>query len=229
MEEKEILLKVPQGKKAVWNEDGCLQLVDEEQPKDITERIKTFNDACLMTEGKTEKEKSKEYRLMMIVSEICKMVEDGRKGRHAQRENFEKAIDFKKRIGSYTVDDYIRAYKAFVADTMENDMANVCIRIFDMAGEFNLRLDLTEAVGDYNDFSKDFAFRGYNLLTYIVDWDIIDDEEYLSWHLSELIAALFQWAEHDGIDLNWHIERKMVKHKEAPAKGARDNNPKSHE
>ena len=88
------------------------------------------------------------------------MGEDGRKGRHAQRENFENAIDFKKRIGSYTVDDYIRAYKAFVADTMEDDMANVCIRIFDMAGEFNLRLDLTEAVGDYNDFSKDFAFRG---------------------------------------------------------------------
>ena len=48
MEEKEILLpKVPQGKKAVWNEDGCLQLVDEEheQPKDITERVKTFYDA----------------------------------------------------------------------------------------------------------------------------------------------------------------------------------------
>lgn len=179
--------------------------------------------------GGHEKEKSREYRLMMIVSEICKMVEDGRKGRHAQRENFEKAIDFKKRIGSYTVDDYIRAYKAFVADTMEDDMANVCIRIFDMAGEFNLRLDLTEAVGDYNDFSKDFASRGYNLLTYIVDWDIVDNDKDLSWRLSELNVALFQWAEHDGIDLNWHIERKMVKHKEAPAKGARDNNPESHE
>jgi len=60
MEEKEILLKVPQGKKAEWNEEGYLQLVDEEQPKDITERIKTFNDACLMTEGKTEEEWSEE-------------------------------------------------------------------------------------------------------------------------------------------------------------------------
>ena len=92
---------------------------------------------------------------------------------------------------------------------MEDDMANVCIRIFDMAGEFNLRLYPTEAVGDYNDFSKDFAFRCYNLLTYIVDRALIDDEEDLSWHLSELIAALFQWAEHDSFSPNWYIEHRM--------------------
>lgn len=41
---KTVTVDVPEGKKAVWNEQGILQLVDDE-PKDITERIKTLYDA----------------------------------------------------------------------------------------------------------------------------------------------------------------------------------------
>lgn len=40
---KQITIEVPEGKKAEWV-DGVLKLVDE-QPKDVTERIKTFHDA----------------------------------------------------------------------------------------------------------------------------------------------------------------------------------------
>lgn len=45
---KEITIQVPDGKKAVWAEDGKLTLVDDkpEQKKPVTERIKTFEDAC---------------------------------------------------------------------------------------------------------------------------------------------------------------------------------------
>ena len=39
-----LTVEIPEGKKAVWNEQGVLQLVDDE-PKDITERIKTLYDA----------------------------------------------------------------------------------------------------------------------------------------------------------------------------------------
>lgn len=44
---KEITIQVPDGKKAVWAEDGKLTLVDDkpEQKKPVTERIKTFDDA----------------------------------------------------------------------------------------------------------------------------------------------------------------------------------------
>ena len=42
-----VTVEIPNGKKAVWNEQGILQLVDKEakKPKDVTERIKTFYDA----------------------------------------------------------------------------------------------------------------------------------------------------------------------------------------
>ena len=41
---KKIEIEIPEGKEVKWM-DGVLTLVDEE-PKDITERIKTFDDAC---------------------------------------------------------------------------------------------------------------------------------------------------------------------------------------
>lgn len=46
--QKTFTVSIPEGKRAVWNEQGILQLVDDEgakKPKDITERIKTLYDA----------------------------------------------------------------------------------------------------------------------------------------------------------------------------------------
>ena len=44
METKKIELEIPVGKKAIWVND-VLTLVDD-KPQDVTERIKTFEDAC---------------------------------------------------------------------------------------------------------------------------------------------------------------------------------------
>lgn len=48
-EKKTVTVEIPEGKKAVWNEQGILQLVDDDkkanEPKPVTERIKTFYDA----------------------------------------------------------------------------------------------------------------------------------------------------------------------------------------
>lgn len=43
---KEITLQIPEGKKAEWI-NGVLTLVDD-TPKHITERVKTFQDACIV-------------------------------------------------------------------------------------------------------------------------------------------------------------------------------------
>ena len=46
--QKTVTIEIPEGKKAVWNEQGILQLVDDKEankPKDITDYIKTFYDA----------------------------------------------------------------------------------------------------------------------------------------------------------------------------------------
>lgn len=47
-EKKTVTVEIPEGKKAVWNEQGILQLVDDKEanePKEVTERIKTLYDA----------------------------------------------------------------------------------------------------------------------------------------------------------------------------------------
>ena len=56
--QKTITVEIPEGKKAVWNEQGILQLVDDDkkanEPKDVTERIKTFYDAQYELEQRAE-------------------------------------------------------------------------------------------------------------------------------------------------------------------------------
>ena len=42
---KKIEIEIPEGKCAKWV-NGVLTLVDEKKPQDVTERIKTFEDAC---------------------------------------------------------------------------------------------------------------------------------------------------------------------------------------
>lgn len=44
MEENYVKVAIPKGKVAKWNDQGLLQLFDD-KPKDVTERIKTFEDA----------------------------------------------------------------------------------------------------------------------------------------------------------------------------------------
>ena len=45
---KSIKIEIPDGKRVEWNKDGLLQLVNdtEQEQKPVTERIKTFEDAC---------------------------------------------------------------------------------------------------------------------------------------------------------------------------------------
>lgn len=55
---KTVTVEIPEGKKAVWNEQGILQLVDEKkanEPKEVTERIKTFYDAQCELEQRAER------------------------------------------------------------------------------------------------------------------------------------------------------------------------------
>ena len=69
---KEITLQIPEGKKAEWI-NGVLTLVDE-KPQDVTERIKTFNDAC--NELGDEHPLITQYQLISAAYEDDPMTED---------------------------------------------------------------------------------------------------------------------------------------------------------
>lgn len=64
-----VQVAIPEGKKAMWNEQGILQFVDKEQaeevkPKDITERVKTLYDAQKELESRADKGDDKARRLI---------------------------------------------------------------------------------------------------------------------------------------------------------------------
>lgn len=66
-----VQVAIPEGKKAMWNEQGLLQFVDKEQaeaeevkPKDITERLKTLYDAQKELESRADKGDDKARQLI---------------------------------------------------------------------------------------------------------------------------------------------------------------------
>lgn len=68
-EKQFVQVVIPDGKEAVWNEQGILQLVDKEhteevKPKDITERVKTLYDAQKELESRADKGDDKAKRMI---------------------------------------------------------------------------------------------------------------------------------------------------------------------
>ena len=73
MEEPQIVtIKIPSGKKALWV-NNVLTLVDEKQ-NDVTERIKTFDDACLALGN--DNPLVKHYRRVAVVLKSTEQTED---------------------------------------------------------------------------------------------------------------------------------------------------------
>ena len=177
--------------------------------KKIKELVKQVHDNAVK-HGWHDEEHSKEHYLMLIITEVCEMVDADRCGRHAKKDDFIERMNREPKDEAKEMyeQNFYYAFKSRIKETVEDEMADVCIRILDMAGEYCLDLDLN-LPGIYNSSNEEFTYRCYNLVTYLADWDLVDDDDHLAWHLSIILVALSQWAEHDGIDLDWHIQQKM--------------------
>jgi NTP pyrophosphatase (non-canonical NTP hydrolase) len=168
---------------------------------------------------------SSAHYMMLVLSEIGEMVEADRKNRHADVGMF-KELE-KVRIGS---DEEYASYvnKCFVEhvkDTLEDEMADVVIRLCDFCGSLNV-LPYTNDV--MVDMSEEFAkFWGdksvceqcFALSSMVVDverasYDADDTE--MCKRLGSTLSYIFEMAHFHGIDLLWHVDRKMEYNESRP-------------
>ena len=168
---------------------------------------------------------SPSHYMMLVLSEIGEMVEADRKNRHSDVGMF-KELE-KVRIGS---DEEYASYvnKCFVEhvkDTFEDEMADVVIRLCDFCGSLNV-LPYTNDV--MVDMSEEFAkFWGdksvceqcFALSSMVVDierasYDADDSE--MCKRLGSTLSFIFEMAHYHGIDLLWHVDRKMEYNESRP-------------
>lgn len=151
-----------------------------------------YQTAC--EKGFHDEEHSDEHYLMLIITELSEAVEAHRKGRWADWKGFEKEGETKE------------AFERYIKDTVEDELADACIRIFDLAGLANAKL-IVNKINDGFDKDLDFPVK--------VFWAIQQSYADVTWYdlleqpLSYLLYNIICMAKDYKIDLERHIREKM--------------------
>lgn len=165
---------------------------------------RAYGTAC--SHGFHDVERSDMHFMMLVLSEIGEMVEADRKSRRANPKGFEKCVGL----------TYNDRFKNYVKDSVEDELADVCIRLFDFCG--TRRLTPLMVGGRLVDMDAEFGenFGGYtlceqayalcNLVTDVTETKLRESQERA---LGSVLSFIVAFARHHGIDLVWHIEQKM--------------------
>ena len=144
--------------------------------------------------------------IMLIITEISEMVEADRKKNRAERMKLEHICSL-----AATNESYNHYFELCVKDTLEDEMADACIRIFDLAGTFGWTLSdkrgEEEGYRAYRCVSQrkftEIAYQLCNLLT------ANGADSYNEQKCTAALAFMESWAKDLHFDLAWHIEQKM--------------------
>lgn len=139
---------------------------------------------------------SVEHLKCLIISEMMEAVEADRLEHYADLRAYKL---YKGRIS------YEKNFGLHIKDTVEDELADVCIRIFDLAGYKNI--DLNEAMKKVTDNicpSGTFTEKIYRAVR------VLAVREPLSVSLARTLTRIQKIAEQDEIDIERHIQLKMA-------------------
>lgn len=182
--------------------------ITAEERRDLIEAIH----ANAVAKGFWAEDHSEEHYLMLAITELSEAVEAHRKGDWARREAYQD--DLHKKF----VDFDASLFRLHIKDSVEDELADALIRLYDMVGAY-----------EYSLLERIIVRRGKGA---------IDDFE---WHESEFTAQVLQCispmfghrskgktysrligiieavAEYNDIDLYWHVREKMQYNATRPA------------
>lgn len=169
-----------------------------------------YKTAC--DHGFHDEEKSNAHWMMLVVSEIGEMVEADRKGLKADVSEFDCRM-----IDGFS---YMSAFETTIKNSLADECADVCIRLFDFLGMKGIQPDTFEDKKD--DWQNMFASLSVCEQCYeLVQGITLICNESTPNEIAEIAGAMilfcFDFAKEHGFDLEWHIVHKM-KYNERRAK-----------
>ena len=134
--------------------------------------------------------------ICLIISELMEAVEADRKNIRAKLERFEAKME--------PMCSFESCFETYIKDTLEDELADACIRIFDLAGEKQIDLD--------SEFDK---IEVYEICDYFTR-DIFEicktltNTDDLKFCLQKALKQIFEVAKNMGIkDIEVYINHKM--------------------
>lgn len=111
-------------------------------------------------------------------------------------------------------------YGEHIEGTVESELADICIRLFDFMGLKNVKCRTEYTTDEENvelcetrDFTVNAFFISRSILNFATPNNSLLSKAYINEiieaYINDIIVATFEWAESLGIDLVQHINLKM--------------------
>lgn len=165
-------------------------------------RDKAYRNAVV--HGWHEENLSDEHFLCLVISELMEAVEADRKGKHADRKSFIKHYEDEEPHDSA---NFMYSFTQFIKGTVEEELADACIRLLDLAGLIGIDLSSFQQV-EYpfgaNETFTEFCFGICKQITSFTPGRIG-----MGVNIHVVLMDIFSYCRTMGIDLLWFIEQKM--------------------
>ena len=160
---------------------------------------------CAVAHGWHEENLSDEHWLCLVISELMEAVEADRKGKHSDIAKFKEwqgnsiPLTEKTRLRRFKED-----FEAYIKGTVEEELADACIRLLDLAGLRSVDLDCFDYErSDTEDYSNmSFTESMFRICVYITD-------NFYRTELFILLNEICAFCHNRNIDIFWYIEQKM--------------------
>lgn len=164
--------------------------------------------------GWHDEDLSTEHFLCLVISELMEAVQAERKGKHADRIQFENYMSLRERSD----EEFKYAFTHGIKDSVEDELADVCIRIFDLAGlrgvDFScVSYPYSKSIHELKKITfTEWCFDITALITrYNHSFGFAMDAVFI-----EIIDEMYFMSKIKNFDLLWHIQMKMKYNRTRP-------------
>jgi hypothetical protein len=157
--------------------------------------------ANAVEKGFWRERKSNEHCLMLVFTEISEMVESDREEMFTDKYKFNEWM-LSKNPMEHT---FKNAFENWIKNTLEDEFADVAIRLADLAGALGIDFDKMQPCRYYRAFDRFSFTENAFALVKGLSKDRIAIEKRIQFGLD----YIENWAKHLGVNLDWHVEQKM--------------------